>query len=149
MFRHWKQRFGPGAEAFEHPGHHHKWHHHHEGESGMHGHFGVRRPLRFLAWKLNLDENQVSQLATILNELKTERAQAEVDDRRTLSSFADAMTGDAFGNEAAKAGIQLRLESANRLATQVEESLKQIHTLLKPEQREKFSYLVRTGWLTL
>src|SRR5258706_12358795 len=39
--------------------------------------FGVRRPLRFLAWKLELDEKQTVELAKVLAELKTERAQAE------------------------------------------------------------------------
>ena len=41
--------------------------------------FGVRRPLRFLAHKLELDDRQIGELARILDELKTERAQAEVD----------------------------------------------------------------------
>src|SRR5262249_11994363 len=45
----------------------------HEGDFG--GSFGVRRPLRFLAFKLELDEGQVTELAKILNDLKTERAQ--------------------------------------------------------------------------
>src|SRR4051812_19532092 len=45
------------------------------------GAFGVRRPLRFLAHKLELDEKQVTELARVLNELKTERAQAAVDNR--------------------------------------------------------------------
>ena len=40
------------------------------------GTFGVRRPLRFLAYKLQLDPRQVGELAAILNELKTERVQA-------------------------------------------------------------------------
>src|SRR5262249_54025915 len=70
-----------------------------EGFGGM---FGVRRPLRFLAYKLELDEAQVTRLAQILDELKTERAQAAVDDRRTLSAFADAMAGASF--DAARAG---------------------------------------------
>src|SRR5262245_562614 len=60
------------------------------------GGFGVRRPLRFLAHKLDLDDRQVAELARILDELKTERAQAEVDRRRTVSAFADALSGDAF-----------------------------------------------------
>ena len=38
---------------------------------GAGGGFGVRRPLRFLAHKLELDEKQVVQLARILDELKT------------------------------------------------------------------------------
>src|SRR5262245_13395746 len=52
-----------------------------DGEWG--GSFGVRRPLRFLAHKLELEEPQVAELATILDDLKTERAQAAVDYRRT------------------------------------------------------------------
>src|SRR5579883_2516614 len=48
-------------------------------EEGGGGGFGVRRPLRFLAHKLGLDEPQIAEFARILNELKTERAQAEVD----------------------------------------------------------------------
>src|SRR5580693_898248 len=40
------------------------------------GSFGVRRPLRFLAHKLDLDDKQVGELAHVLSELKTERAQA-------------------------------------------------------------------------
>src|SRR5215468_84374 len=47
--------------------------------------FGVRRPLRFLAFKLQLDDAQVKELARILSEVKTERAQADVDSRRTLA----------------------------------------------------------------
>src|SRR5262245_10868149 len=54
------------------------------------GGFGVRRPLRFLARKLDLDHSQMAELARILDELKIERAQADVDRRRTLSAFADA-----------------------------------------------------------
>ena len=71
-----------------HPGHH--GHHGHHDDEGA-GAFGVRRPLRFLAHKLDLDEKQVTALARILDELKTERAQAAVDDRRSLAEFADAV----------------------------------------------------------
>src|SRR5438477_3399678 len=67
----------------------HGWHGHEErhasGEGwgeGEGGGFGVRRPLRFLAYKLELDDRQVPELARILDDLKTERAQAEVDRRR-------------------------------------------------------------------
>src|SRR5215510_9517768 len=67
-----------------------------ESGAGFGAGFGVKRPLRFLAYKLGLSEPQVSELAAILDELKTERAQAAVDDRRTLTSFAEAVTGEAF-----------------------------------------------------
>ena len=68
------------------------------------GHFGVRRPLRFLAYRLDLDDAQVAELAKILDEIKTERAQAAVDHRRALSAFADAIAGESFDEAKAKAG---------------------------------------------
>ena len=111
--------------------------------------FGVKRPLRFLAFKLGLDDAQVATLAAILDELKTERAQAAVDDRRVLTAFADAIVGEAF--DAAKAGesATLRKQSADRLAGAVVKALGRIHALLTPEQRERFAYLIRTGTVRL
>src|SRR5262245_7017696 len=79
------------------------------------GGFGVRRPLRFLAHRLGLDDRQVAELARILDELKTERAQAEVDRRRSLSAFADALAGEAFDAAKAGEGADLRVRSAERL----------------------------------
>ena len=113
------------------------------------GSFGVRRPLRFLAYKLHLDDEQVAQLARILNEVKTERAQAEVDSRRTLAAFADAVAGSAFDQQQAGEGAALRVKSAERLRDVVVKALGQIHALLEPEQRERLAYLIRTGTLTL
>lgn len=113
------------------------------------GGFGVRRPLRFLAYKLELDERQVAELARILDELKTERAQAEVDRRRTLSAFADAVGGENFDQARAKEAADLRVASAERLRDAVTKALARIHALLKNDQRERLAYLIRTGVLTL
>jgi len=113
------------------------------------GGFGVRRPLRFLAHKLNLDERQVAELARILAELKTERAQAEVDYRRTIGAFADAVAEDVFNAGKAGEGGQLRVQSAERLRAAVLKALQQIHGLLSSEQRVRLAYLIRTGTLTI
>ena len=113
------------------------------------GAFGVRRPLRFLAYKLELDERQVGELARILDELKTERAQAEVDRRRTMSAFADAVGGEAFDEAKAKDGATLRVASAERLRDAVTKALGRIHALLDNDQRERLAYLIRTGTLVL
>lgn len=113
------------------------------------GAFGVRRPLRFLAYKLALEDAQVAELAKILDELKTERAQAAVDHRRTLSAFADAIGSDSFDRAKAEAGAKLRLDSADRLRGAVVEALGRLHGLLDPEQRKRLAYLIRTGTLTL
>ena len=111
--------------------------------------FGVRRPLRFLAFKLQLDDAQVKELARILSEVKTERAQADVDSRRTLAAFADAIAGDNFDAAAAAEAAALRVKSAERLRDIVLMALGRIHALLDAEQRAKLAYLIRTGALAI
>src|SRR5258706_16263844 len=116
---------------------------------GPGGGFGVRRPLRFLAHKLDLDEKQVVLLARILDELKTERAQAAVDDRRTLADFADALTGEQFDGAKAAAAGERRVESNKRLRATLLRSLEQIHAMLDTEQRARLAHLLRTGVLSV
>jgi len=111
--------------------------------------FGVRRPLRFLAFKLELNDAQVKELARILSEVKTERAQADVDSRRTVAGFADAVAGDAFDGAAAAEAAALRVKSAERLRDVVLTALGRIHAVLDTEQRAKLAYLIRTGALSL
>jgi hypothetical protein len=135
----------PSAEAAEHHGVA-SFMGYQRGEGGQ---FGIRRPLRFLAYKLGLDDHQVSELARLLDELKTERAQAAVDDRRTLTSFADAMAGETFDQGRADEGALLRKNSSERVGAAVLAALPRIHGLLKAEQRVHFAYLIRTGTLTL
>src|SRR2546428_13888224 len=59
--------------------------------------FGVRRPLRFLAFQLGLDETQTRELARRLDQLKTERAQASVDHRRMSAALADVLAEGTLG----------------------------------------------------
>ena len=142
--RHEGDRREPGGfgwgEFFMHRGH---------GGEGPEGGFGVRRPLRVLAYKLGLDEGQIAQLARLLDEVKTERAQAEVDDRRTLAEFADALAGDAFDAVKAASAGERRVASATRLRDTVLRFLQQIHAILNPDQRARLAYLIRTGVLSV
>jgi len=105
--------------------------------------------MRFLAYKLELNERQVSELARILDELKTERAQAEVDRRRSLSAFADAVAGDTFDDGKAKQAAGARVATAERLRDAVTGALGRLHALLDKDQRERLAYLIRTGVLSL
>jgi Spy/CpxP family protein refolding chaperone len=144
--------YGSYAEASCGEHHHgrHERHRHWEaggGEDG--GSFGVRRPLRFLAWKLELDEKQVAELARVIADLKTERAQAEVDERRTLTSFADALQGGTFDESKAGEGGATRVKSAEKLRDAVLTAMRKIHAVLSEEQRAKFAYLIRTGTVSL
>lgn len=111
--------------------------------------FGVRRPLRYLAYKLRLEETQVAELARILNELKTERAQAAVDERRTITAFADSVAAETFDEGKAAEAATFRVQSAQRLQDAVVRAIARIHSILDPEQRSRLAYLIRTGALTL
>jgi Spy/CpxP family protein refolding chaperone len=111
--------------------------------------FGVRRPLRFLAYRLELDEPQVTELAAIISELKTERAQAAVDDRRALTAFADAVAGESFDATKAGEASSLRTRGTERVQVAVGKALQRMHTLLTPDQRTRLAYLLRTGALQM
>jgi Spy/CpxP family protein refolding chaperone len=151
---------GPRGFHDERHGHGHHGHGHHG--HGHHGHsawagpsfdeggvLGVRRPLRFLAYKLDLSEEQVARFAAILDRLKTERAQAAVDARRRISGLAEALEGATF-DDARVAGIgDEQLRSEGRIRDAVGEALKQMHGALDDEQRKKLAYLLRTGALMI
>jgi Spy/CpxP family protein refolding chaperone len=113
------------------------------------GSFGVRRPLRFLAHRLDLDERQVGELASILSELKTERAQAAVDHRRSTAAFADQIAGETFDPAKVTQIASERVKTAEHLREALVRALGKIHALLTPEQRGKLAYLIRTGALSL
>jgi Spy/CpxP family protein refolding chaperone len=139
---------GCGPRGGHHWRGHHEAHasHEHDGDGGG---FGVRRPLRFLAWKLELEEAQIGKLAAILEELKIERAQAAVDNRRAIGSLADAVSGGDFDEAKAKEAGDTRVKSAERLRDAIVTALGKIHALLDAEQRAKLAYLLRTGTLTI
>ena len=116
---------------------------------GDSGPFGVRRPLRFLADRLGLDEAQAVELAAVLDDLKIERAQAAVDDRRVLSAWADGLAGETFDADRFARAAKDRVASAERLQAAVTRALSRMHGLLRPEQRARLAYLIRTGALVL
>lgn len=148
----WKQSRGRGCGSEARAGEGWQagpWQHGGGDDFGGGGAFGVRRPLRFLAYKLNLSEEQVAELAKILDELKTERAQAAVDDRRTVAAFADAIGLEQFDEARAREGAELRTRSAERLRDAVVKALGKIHALLDSGQRAQLAYLIRTGVLSI
>jgi len=143
MGRWWHAHRGGCGDGFRH-GHGHGF-----GPMNDHGDdggaFGVRRPLRFLVHRLKLDERQTAELARILDEIKTERAQISVDERRALSAFADAVSGEVVDNAKLGEAAASRVRSAERLRDAVVNALGRIHALLDAEQRKQLAFLIRTG----
>ncbi|MEM7184562.1 MAG: Spy/CpxP family protein refolding chaperone [Spirochaetota bacterium] len=145
-----KTKCGPFYKHLERFHKHHKNHfyeHHVLSKGGfkMGGLFGIKRPVRHLAYKLELDDEQVKELARIINNLKTARAQHAVNEQRSLTLLAEAMETSEFGAEKAKQAAAKRSESSKELAAQVEKAVSEIHAFLNEGQRNKFAYLLRTG----
>lgn len=111
--------------------------------------FGVRRPLRYMAHRLDLDDDQIDTLAAILNVLKTERAQARLDEQRSITAIADAVAGNDFDKDGAAEALSLRVKSAERLKEEVLKTLEKTHAMLDDEQRRRLAYLLRSGQLTI
>lgn len=129
---------------------------HEEGPRGAELHFsfgggdeegaglGVRRPLRFLAWKLDLTAEQLEGAARILERLKIERAQAAVDQRRSSADLADAVEHEAFDNVQADAATEKRVTAALAVQRAVAKALAELHGILEPDQRRRLAMLIRT-----
>jgi Spy/CpxP family protein refolding chaperone len=113
------------------------------------GGFGVRRPLRFLSRELDLDAEQTESLAAVLDELKTERAQAQVDHKKAIAAIATALAGDDFDAAAVKTATDARAASAAAVEHAVANALERTHALLDAEQRKRLAYLLRTDGITI
>jgi Spy/CpxP family protein refolding chaperone len=111
--------------------------------------FGVRRPLRVMAHELELDDEQVERLARAIDELKTVRAQAAVDERRSVGLIADVLLGSELDRGKLGEALELRVKSAQQVRDAVLETLTDTHGMLKPEQRKKLAYLLRSGQITI
>ena len=118
-----------------------------EDEAGGAG-LGVRRPLRFLAWKLDLTAEQLEGAARILERLKIERAQAAVDQRRSAADLADAIEHEAFDNAQADAATEKRVTAALAVQRAVAKALADLHGILEPDQRRRLAMLIRTRAIT-
>jgi hypothetical protein len=107
--------------------------------------FGVRRPLRYLAFKLDLTEEQVRDLADVLNRLKTARGQSQLDWERSVADAADAFAPGAFDETKAKEALARRVRANEVLNDELVTALRRIHALLHEDQRREFAYLLRSG----
>ena len=111
--------------------------------------FGVKRPLRVLSEELELDEPQQNELARILADLKTERAQAEVNRQRSVSQFSDLLAAATFDRARAEQALALRAQASEAVHRAILRALTDLHSLLDEKQRQRLAHLMRTGVVTM
>lgn len=117
---------------------------------GAHGGgFGVRRPLRYLGYKLDLDDDQMRRIAAIMDVLKLEREQANLDEARTVTEVASLVTKEGLSMEDLQAALAPRVSSSEKLNLAVARAIQDIVEMLDVEQREEFAYLLNSKSFTL
>lgn len=123
-----------------------RWHSHQgRGSSG----FGVRRPLRYLAQRLDLDDSQTRRMASVLNQLKTEKEQAALDEKRSVAAIAELLTRETPTLEQCRETLVGRLDSARQLNEETAKAIVTISDILDDDQREEFTNLLLTGGFAL
>ena len=108
-------------------------------------HFGVRRPLRYLGYKLDLSENQMRRMSSVLNAIKNERDQSALDEKRTITAIADLMADSTPTLEEVSEALQPRTKNAEQLQAEIARGLVQISDILDEDQREQFVGLLLSG----
>lgn len=111
---------------------------------------GGRRPLRFLARRLNLQDDQFLAVANVLSELRTARQQAALDERRAMSRYAAALEASAFTPELLQTAQQERMQAAQALHDAIAQAIERLHGLLDVRQRAELALLLREAppWLS-
>lgn len=148
-FLHWRRARGcahHGVQASLDGGFHAAGRHHGHGHGPA---LGVRRPLRVMSHELDLDDEQVESLARIIDELKNQREQAALDERKSVGALADGLLEGEYDRAKITEALNLRVQSAERLRDAIAEALASTHGLLRPEQRKKLAYLLRSGQITI
>jgi len=111
--------------------------------------FGVRRPLRHLAWKLNLTEAQVRDVVDVLDRLKTAYNQARLDQDRSTSEIAAVFAASAFDADKVGSALSMRTRATDALNQELLTATRRIFDLLNEDQRRDFAYLLRSGAFVL
>jgi Spy/CpxP family protein refolding chaperone len=118
--------------------------HRHRGKRGSSS-FGVRRPLRYLSYQLDLDESQRRRIAALLDSVKTEREQSALDEKKMVAELADLVVKEDVSTDALEDTLSARVRGTRQVQTLIAKALKEISTVLDADQREEFSYLLRSG----
>jgi Spy/CpxP family protein refolding chaperone len=102
-----------------------------------------------MARQLELSEDQTEHMAAILDELKTQRAQAKVDHKKAVGAIADALAAESFDAQKVSAATEARAASAAEVERAVAKALERTYALLDAEQRKRLAYLLRTDGITI
>ena len=88
-------------------------------------------------------------MATVLNQLKTEREQAALDEKRSVAAVAGLLAEGTPTLEECRQRLAGRIDSAVKLNDETAKALVAIADLLDDDQRSEFVELLLTGDFSL
>ena len=114
-----------------------------------HGGFGVRRPLRYLSYHLDLDASQRRKVAASFERVKLAREQAKLDRKKCDGNVTDVFLREDVAREDLHKALEQRTQIEQNMQDVIATELYEIASVLDDEQREEFAHLLRTGVLRL
>ena len=81
----------------------------------------------------------------MLDSVKTEREQATLDEKKMVAELADLVAKEDVSTDALEDTLSSRVSSTRQIQSLIAKALKEISTVLDSDQREEFSYLLRSG----
>jgi hypothetical protein len=98
---------------------------------------------------LNLTEAQIRDVVDVLDKLKTDYNQAQLDRDRSTSEIAAVFSGAEFDSTRASAALSMRTRATDALNQELLAAMQRIFALLNEDQRRDFAYLLRSGAFVL
>ena len=106
-------------------------------------------PLRHLTYRLDLNESPKRRMATALNQLKTEREQVELIEKRTVAALASLLEAGTPTLAEAKEVLNDRVDSAEHLRDETAKAVVANSDFLDDDQRDKSIEMLLTGAIAL
>lgn len=120
-----------------------------ESRSGRSGGFGVRRPIRYLSYHLDLDDDQRRKVAISIDRIKLEREQMRIDRKKADAKLAEVLANAEVSVDQVKSVLSNRESIVEDSQVILANELVDIVSILDSEQREEFAQLIRNGTIKL
>lgn len=117
--------------------------------SARSGGFGVRRPLRYLSYHLDLDDVQRRKVAASFETIKLAREQARIDRKKADVKLADELERVDVSVSDIASVLATRSQASADGQAALAKALHEIVAALDDEQREEFAHLLRSGVIRL
>jgi len=109
----------------------------------------VRRTLRVLVTELGLDDEQTLVVARVLDQLRCQHAESEIEQWRSNGALSDALAAGKLDRAALDASHATVIRATERMCEIRAAAAEQLFAALDAEQRKKLAYAIRMRLIAL